>query len=71
VYDPFLGSGTTLMAAEVTGRMCCGLELDGKYVDVIIARWQEATGKEAKLDGADATFREVQSQRRPAGGGRA
>ncbi len=48
VYDPFLGSGTTLMAAELTGRVCCGLELDSKYVDVIIDRWQKATGQEAK-----------------------
>ncbi|MGB9455627.1 MAG: DNA modification methylase [Bryobacteraceae bacterium] len=63
VYDPFLGSGTTLMAAELDGRVCCGLELDPKYVDVIIERWQKATGLEAKLDGLGATFREVQSQR--------
>ena len=48
IYDPFLGSGTTLMAAEGTGRVCCGLELEPKYVDVIIGRWQEATGKAAK-----------------------
>ncbi|MGA2725526.1 MAG: DNA modification methylase [Bryobacteraceae bacterium] len=64
VYDPFLGSGTTLMAAEVTGRVCCGLELDPKYVDVIIGRWQGATGKEARLEGAGITFQEVQLQRR-------
>jgi DNA modification methylase len=67
VYDPFLGSGTTLMAAEATGRVCCGLELEPKYVDVIIARWQEATGQEATLEGG-VTFREVKSQRRPPAG---
>ncbi len=68
IYDPFLGSGTTLIAAEMTGRVCCGLELDPKYVDVIIGRWQAATGQKAKLEGAGATFQEVQSQRRqPAG----
>ena len=68
VYDPFLGSGTTLMAAERAGRVCCGLELDPKYVDVIIGRWQGATGKEAKLEGAGITFQEVQLQRqRPSG----
>src|SRR6266550_4509340 len=39
VYDPFLGSGTTLAAAEVTGRVCLGLELDPKYVDVVVERW--------------------------------
>ena len=63
VYDPFLGSGTTLVAAELTGRVCCGLELDPKYVDVIIGRWQKVTGQEAKLDGTGATFKEVQSER--------
>ena len=64
VYDPFLGSGTTLVAAEMTGRVCCGLELDPKYVDVIIGRWQELAGKKAVLDGLGATFQEVQAQRR-------
>jgi DNA modification methylase len=63
VYDPFLGSGTTLVAAELTGRVCCGLELDPKYVDVIIGRWQKVTDQEAKLDGTGATFQEVQSER--------
>ena len=64
VYDPFLGSGTTLMAAELSGRVCCGLELDPKYVDVIIERWQKLTGKQAKLDGEGGTFHEVQLGRR-------
>ncbi len=68
VYDPFLGSGTTLMAAEMTGRVCCGLELDPKYVDVIMGRWQAATGQKAQLEGAGATFQEVQSQRQQAAG---
>ena len=40
VYDPFLGSGTTLAAAELTQRVCCGLEFDPKYADVVIQRWQ-------------------------------
>src|SRR5271157_1833118 len=66
VYDPFLGSGTTLVAAELTGRVCCGLELDPKYADVIIGRWQNVAGQEAKLDETGDTFREVQSQRRRA-----
>jgi site-specific DNA-methyltransferase (adenine-specific) len=47
VYDAFLGSGSTLIAAEKTGRKCYGMELDPKYVDVIVKRWQEFTGKEA------------------------
>ncbi len=44
VYDPFLGSGTTLAAAEMTERVCCGIELDPKYVDVVVERWQNLTG---------------------------
>ena len=43
VYDPFLGSGTTLIAAEMTERRCYGIELDPKYVDVIVQRWQHFT----------------------------
>lgn len=56
VYEPFLGSGTTLAAAEVTGRVCCGLELDPKYVDVVVERWQGLTGKKATLEGSGRTF---------------
>lgn len=63
VYDPFLGSGTTLMAAELTGRVCCGLELDPKYVDVIIERWQSLGGGQARLEGTDLSFAEVQAKR--------
>lgn len=63
VYDPFLGSGTTLIAAELTDRDCCGLELDPKYVDVIIGRWQQVTGKHAVLEGPGASFQEVAAQR--------
>lgn len=48
VYDPFLGSGTTLIAAEQTGRVCYGLEIDPKYCDVIIERWENFTGEQAK-----------------------
>jgi len=47
VLDPFLGSGSTLIAAEKTGRICYGMELSPKYADVIIARWEEYTGREA------------------------
>ena len=48
VFDPFLGSGSTLIAAEKTGRICYGVELDPKYVDVIIQRWEEYTGGKAE-----------------------
>lgn len=67
VYDPFLGSGTTLIAAETKQRVCYGLELDPKYVDVIVARWQQATGKTATLDGSSATFDEIRSERSKTG----
>ena len=56
VYDPFLGSGTTLAAAEVTGRVCYGMELDPKYVDVVVCRWQQLSGEPAHLDGDGRTF---------------
>ena len=49
VVDPFLGSGTTLIAAEKTGRKCYGMELDPKYCDVIVKRWEDFTGKKAEL----------------------
>jgi DNA modification methylase len=64
VYDPFLGSGTTLAAAELTERACYGLELDPKYVDVIVQRWQELAGKKATLDGDGRTFDEVTQERK-------
>jgi len=64
VYDAFLGSGTTLAAAELTERVCYGLELDAKYVDTIAARWQNLTGRKATLDGDGRSFDEVARQRR-------
>ena len=48
VLDAFLGSGTTVIAAERTGRRCYGLELDAAYVDTIIRRWQAQTGGSAR-----------------------
>jgi DNA modification methylase len=63
LYDCFLGSGTTLVAAEQTGRICYGVELDPKYVDVICRRWQQYTGKQAVLDGDGRTFDEVARER--------
>jgi DNA modification methylase len=49
IYDPFLGSGTTLIAAEMTGRKCFGMELSPEYCDVIVSRWEKYTGKKAEL----------------------
>jgi DNA modification methylase len=63
VYDPFLGSGTTLMAAELTERICLGLELDPKYCDVIIQRWEEFTGKQATLEADGRTFEQLKAER--------
>lgn len=48
VLDPFLGSGSTLVACEQLGRRCHGLELDPKYVDVVVARWEALTGGRAE-----------------------
>jgi len=56
VLDPFLGSGTTLIAAERTGRVCCGIELDPRYVDTIVRRWQKYTGLEAVHQRTGQTF---------------
>jgi DNA modification methylase len=50
VYDPFLGSGTALVAAEGLGRICYGVELEPRYCDVVIRRWEHLTGKTATLE---------------------
>ena len=50
VFDSFLGSGSTLIACEKTNRKCYGIELDPKYCDVIIKRWENFTGKKAELE---------------------
>ncbi len=48
VIDPFLGSGTTLIAAERTGRVCYGMDLDPHYVSIVVARWEAFTGQKAE-----------------------
>jgi DNA modification methylase len=48
IVDPFLGSGTTLLAAEQLGRTCYGIEFSPNYCDVVVRRWEEMTGKKAK-----------------------
>jgi len=63
IYDPFLGSGTTLIAAELTKRVCCGIELAPEYVDLILRRWQELTGRKAVLADSDKTFDQVEAER--------
>src|SRR4030088_641368 len=64
VYEPFLGSGTTLAAAELTERVCCGIELDPKYVDVVVQRWQILSGKKAALESDGRTFEEIADARK-------
>ena len=64
IYEPFMGSGTTLIAAETTGRVCYGIELNPAYVDVAITRWQNLTGQAAVLDGTDQTFEALTTSRR-------
>ncbi|KKL46515.1 hypothetical protein LCGC14_2344760, partial [marine sediment metagenome] len=49
ILDPFLGSGTTIIAAEKLNRKCYGLEIDPLYCDVIVKRWEDYTGKKAQL----------------------
>ena len=63
VYEPFMGSGTTLIAAETTGRVCYGIELNPAYVDVAVARWQNLTGKEATLAESDESFADLKAKR--------
>jgi len=63
VYEPFSGSGTTIIAAETTGRICHAVELDPAYVDVAVIRWQQFTGKSAILDATGQSFAEVAEAR--------
>jgi DNA modification methylase len=63
VYEPFSGSGTTIIAAEMTGRACHAIELSPAYVDVAVRRWQAFTGLEARLESNAATFGEVAADR--------
>ena len=59
IYEPFSGSGTTLIAAEMTGRTCHAIELNPAYVDVAIKRWQNFTGNQATLEADGRTFDDV------------
>lgn len=59
VYEPFSGSGTTIIACEQTGRTCHAIELSPAYVDVAVKRWQSFTGKAATLEGDGRTFEAV------------
>jgi DNA modification methylase len=63
VLDSFGGSGTTLIAAEKNGRIARLMELDPRYCDVIVKRWQDYTGKQATLEATGQTFSEVATGR--------
>ena len=66
VLDPFGGSGTTLIACEKSGRQARLIELEPKYCDVIVRRYQEFSGKEAVLDGDGRGFGDISAERQPA-----
>jgi DNA modification methylase len=60
VYEPFCGSGTTLIAAEQLGRKCYGMEISPAYCDVIVKRWETLTGKKAELEASNGQARPAQ-----------
>lgn len=60
VLDAFSGSGTTIIAAEQTGRLGRAVEMDPRYVDVAVRRWQKLTGHKAILWGSDLSFDEIE-----------
>lgn len=62
MLDSFLGSGTTLIAAERTGRICRGLELDPAYVDTAVRRWQAFTGHMAYHSPCGRSFNEIERE---------
>jgi len=64
IYEPFMGSGTTLIAAEMSGRVCFGIELNPGYVDVAVERWQQFTGETAVLESSGEAFEEMRSDQR-------
>ncbi len=63
VYEPFSGSGTTMIACQQLGRKCYGIEIEPIYVDVAIRRWQKLTGAQATLDGTNKTWAAVAKKR--------
>ena len=63
VYEPFSGSGTTIIACEMTGRSCHAIELNPAYVDVAVTRWEAFTGQKAVHEELSKTFEEMKSER--------
>jgi hypothetical protein len=65
VYDPFVGSGTTIIAAEISGRCCYAMDIDPIFCTVAIERWQKYTGQQARLGATGQTFDAVKAERSP------
>jgi len=63
VYDPFCGSGSSIIAAETCGRICFAMELNRFYVDVALRRWELFTGRKATLQANGKTFEDVAKER--------
>ena len=63
IYEPFSGSGTTIIAAETTGRHCLAMEISPAYCDVAVLRWQQFTGRQAVLDGEGRVFNDIAAAR--------
>ena len=69
VYEPFSGSGTTIIAGEMTARVVHAIEIAPAYVDVAVKRWQNFTGQQATLDGAGRSFDQIAAERSPQAAG--
>ena len=67
IYEPFSGSGTTIIAAETTGRHCMAMEISPAYCDVAVLRWQQFTARQAVLDGDEQAFADIATKRRSEG----
>ena len=63
VYEPFSGSGTSLIAAQSCGRVCLALEIDPLYVDMTVRRWEAFSGDRALLEGTDSSFEGITEAR--------
>jgi DNA modification methylase len=63
VWEPFLDSGTTLAAAESIGTVCCGIEIEPRFVDQALMRWEKLTGKQVTPEGGERTFAEIKAER--------
>jgi len=63
VLDPFLGSGTSVIAAERTGRVCFGIELEPRYIDTVVRRWQAYTGESALQESTGRSFNEIEEEK--------